>query len=594
MKRGAHESEVETLQLTMAGASVLASMSLPAASERSGGQRRACRKRQFRALPSTTTTPAPCQQAAMASTTPAKRPAPDDAGDDDPRAPKRTEASEPEEGEVADEDGPPPADSPAPAPASSKVAFPFKKKSTDEGALAGGGGAGGSKDAKAGPGVIYTRPHDHLASAPPLSNPRRGGGGGRGRSYGGPRGGGGGGDSYRPPSPSRRGDPRGYRPDWDRPGGGYGRAYPPLPPPPPPYDDRHYVPDGRRWPQDPYAQYGHPPRPRSRERTRPPVDDYSPPAARPASSRSPSGSRSRAGSPSSPSSVRKEKHRLPPPRSPPAAFSPMQQPRVDTYRPAYARDPYERDFGARYDRFDHRGRGGGGGGDYFRGDYYDAPDWDRAGRSFQNPRDEFRLDRYHHSTGPGPGGGDFYRPPPRSQADTYRPMSPPAAPRPPSPTTTAPAPSARVLSPLPLERRKDETLPAGRTTVTIAVRDHPDLPMREDTQTALAPGGPPTPAPPPPAQRTREEEKAAYGRVFTGCGLRADYELATKLGEGTFGEVHKATHRASGRPVALKRILMHNEKEGMPVTALREIKMLKAMRHPCVIELLDMFVVRSE
>lgn len=39
---------------------------------------------------------------------------------------------------------------------------------------------------------------------------------------------------------------------------------------------------------------------------------------------------------------------------------------------------------------------------------------------------------------------------------------------------------------------------------------------------------------------------------------------------------------------------MHNEKEGMPVTALREIKILKALKHPCIIEILDMFVVRSE
>ncbi|KAJ8582935.1 Pkinase-domain-containing protein [Rhizopogon salebrosus TDB-379] len=38
---------------------------------------------------------------------------------------------------------------------------------------------------------------------------------------------------------------------------------------------------------------------------------------------------------------------------------------------------------------------------------------------------------------------------------------------------------------------------------------------------------------------------------------------------------------------------MHNEKEGMPVTALREIKILKALDHPCIIEILDMFLVRS-
>ena len=50
----------------------------------------------------------------------------------------------------------------------------------------------------------------------------------------------------------------------------------------------------------------------------------------------------------------------------------------------------------------------------------------------------------------------------------------------------------------------------------------------------------------------------------------------------------------NGHQVALKRILMHNEKEGMPVTALREIKILKALHHECIVDILDMFVVRSE
>ncbi|KAF9069454.1 kinase-like domain-containing protein [Rhodocollybia butyracea] len=113
----------------------------------------------------------------------------------------------------------------------------------------------------------------------------------------------------------------------------------------------------------------------------------------------------------------------------------------------------------------------------------------------------------------------------------------------------------------------------------------------------------PIPAPPPRIQlvkkrptverRTREEEKTAFGKVFEGCGIKSDYEMTTKLGEGTFGEVHKAIQKSTGRAVALKRILMHNEKEGMPVTALREIKILKALKHECVIELLDMFIVHS-
>ena len=38
---------------------------------------------------------------------------------------------------------------------------------------------------------------------------------------------------------------------------------------------------------------------------------------------------------------------------------------------------------------------------------------------------------------------------------------------------------------------------------------------------------------------------------------------------------------------------MHNEKEGMPVTALREIKILKSLHHPNIIDIDDMFVVKS-
>jgi serine/threonine-protein kinase BUR1 len=65
------------------------------------------------------------------------------------------------------------------------------------------------------------------------------------------------------------------------------------------------------------------------------------------------------------------------------------------------------------------------------------------------------------------------------------------------------------------------------------------------------------------------------------------------LAHDVCSEVHKAKQKSNGRSVALKRILMHNEKEGMPVTALREIKILKALKHKNIIELLDMFVIHS-
>jgi serine/threonine-protein kinase BUR1 len=58
-------------------------------------------------------------------------------------------------------------------------------------------------------------------------------------------------------------------------------------------------------------------------------------------------------------------------------------------------------------------------------------------------------------------------------------------------------------------------------------------------------------------------------------------------------EVHKATHKVTKQVVALKRILMHNETEGLPITALREIRILKALKHENVVPLLDMIVVRG-
>ena len=44
-----------------------------------------------------------------------------------------------------------------------------------------------------------------------------------------------------------------------------------------------------------------------------------------------------------------------------------------------------------------------------------------------------------------------------------------------------------------------------------------------------------------------------------------------QVGQGTFGEVHKARDkRNKSKLVALKKVLMDNEKEGFPITALRE------------------------
>ncbi|KAF9765028.1 putative cell division protein kinase [Nosema granulosis] len=54
------------------------------------------------------------------------------------------------------------------------------------------------------------------------------------------------------------------------------------------------------------------------------------------------------------------------------------------------------------------------------------------------------------------------------------------------------------------------------------------------------------------------------------------------IGSGTYGEVYEAVDTETNNMVALKKIRL-NEKEGMPGTALREISILKKMKHVNVI-----------
>ncbi|KAJ6122560.1 hypothetical protein N7512_005025 [Penicillium capsulatum] len=81
---------------------------------------------------------------------------------------------------------------------------------------------------------------------------------------------------------------------------------------------------------------------------------------------------------------------------------------------------------------------------------------------------------------------------------------------------------------------------------------------------------------------------------FPGCSHIREYEFFGKLGEGTFGEVYKARSKKDNSVFALKKILVHHEKEGFPITAIREIKILKVLSHPNVLELKEMAVEHSK
>ena len=67
-----------------------------------------------------------------------------------------------------------------------------------------------------------------------------------------------------------------------------------------------------------------------------------------------------------------------------------------------------------------------------------------------------------------------------------------------------------------------------------------------------------------------------------------------KLGEGTYGIVYKVKDNKLGKIVALKKIRLENEDEGMPSTAMREIAILKELNHPNIVSLEDVYYSPSE
>uniref|UniRef100_A0A1D1Z522 Cell division control protein 2 n=1 Tax=Anthurium amnicola TaxID=1678845 RepID=A0A1D1Z522_9ARAE len=70
------------------------------------------------------------------------------------------------------------------------------------------------------------------------------------------------------------------------------------------------------------------------------------------------------------------------------------------------------------------------------------------------------------------------------------------------------------------------------------------------------------------------------------------YEKVEKIGEGTYGVVYKARDRLTNETIALKKIRLEQEDEGVPSTAIREISLLKEMQHSNIVRLQD--VVHSE
>jgi hypothetical protein len=147
------------------------------------------------------------------------------------------------------------------------------------------------------------------------------------------------------------------------------------------------------------------------------------------------------------------------------------------------------------------------------------------------------------------------------------PMPPPASARLPTGSTTGSSPTNAINT-------------GGTTTpITLAVQTSPAFVPENKVLRAVASSSNP-----------RRPDRAPSKVPKTA----SEYQIICQVGEGTFGKVYKARSLANPDTlVALKRIRMEGEKDGFPVTAMREIKLLQSLRHENVINLHEMMVSKG-
>nr|CAD7569747.1 unnamed protein product [Timema californicum] len=67
------------------------------------------------------------------------------------------------------------------------------------------------------------------------------------------------------------------------------------------------------------------------------------------------------------------------------------------------------------------------------------------------------------------------------------------------------------------------------------------------------------------------------------------YESISVVGEGSYGLVMKCRHRETGQMVAIKKFIETEEDQVVRKMALREIRMLKKLRHENLVNMIEVF-----
>ncbi|KAG0267059.1 hypothetical protein DFQ27_009206 [Actinomortierella ambigua] len=88
----------------------------------------------------------------------------------------------------------------------------------------------------------------------------------------------------------------------------------------------------------------------------------------------------------------------------------------------------------------------------------------------------------------------------------------------------------------------------------------------------------------------RRAASSSQHPVLSQCRSVENYEKLNRISEGTYGVVYRARDRETGDIVALKKLKLDQEKNGFPITSLREIYTLLLAKHPHIVNVREIVV----
>ncbi|KAK7330601.1 hypothetical protein VNO77_24798 [Canavalia gladiata] len=78
--------------------------------------------------------------------------------------------------------------------------------------------------------------------------------------------------------------------------------------------------------------------------------------------------------------------------------------------------------------------------------------------------------------------------------------------------------------------------------------------------------------------------------MLQSCRSVCEFEMIKKINEGTYGIVYKAKDKKTGEVAALKKVKMNMDREGFPLSSLREINILLSFNHPSIVNVKEVAV----